>query len=273
MSGGISLKALLFGALTLMVCVSTASAHEHNPWLELSTDTRSQLGPLLTYWHQGAMLSDPTFAEWYYKQYCPQNNPAEKHNGQSCADPKGVYAEYRYNSLTLEQRLSVNCVVGKIISTLGSVPHYLGRIAVIGIGGTLEFETNYSEELIKSLKTAGFKDIAGTSFGHEWGLRSTHSGAQLHWFKPKGTTWINAHIDLENPTSWNIVKSVSHYVNDKIQWKLTHSNAKILSLVSNDVCKLGITDLVAVTGKTIEGIPSEFTAILDKDNNGKKSCP
>jgi hypothetical protein len=167
-----------------------------NPWQTLTTDVQEDLAEALRasphVWDQGR------FDPWYRKYY-----PG------SDVERDDVYPEWRFNEglPTPDERNSLLCLYAKLKAD--GIWDQVKSIDWVGTTAVMLFwAVDGQENLQTFLKGLNFSDRMIAKHGDDnrtkkrwaWGLRSMHSGPQLH-FRGPGTPGlsINVHIDLHTP--------------------------------------------------------------------------
>ena len=189
-----------------------ASGDPNNPWQSLSESTREGIRPFLFSPADPAkkIADDTGFQAWYQKLYSVPGS----------AKPEDVYPEYRYNALSLPERVASACVFSQVKKDfLDTLTHPVIGTASIVYGdqqGALIAYVSDPTALQADLKNAGFtgdycagpKDPQINIYCGEggppkvWGLRSNVHGQALHWYQTAQMVkdhQVSVHIDYYNP--------------------------------------------------------------------------
>ncbi|MGZ3687644.1 MAG: hypothetical protein ACXWP5_00500 [Bdellovibrionota bacterium] len=260
--------------LSAMIAVIVAAEHSHasvslvgdNPWKTLSAEVRAPLEKLLP--RDADPLADADFAAWYTRYYCPKD-----HEASYCMPPRSVFAEFRYNSLELSERVSLACVIDRLRSDIPGFPESvagLGRIDWVGGHAEVDFEMTGADSddwetsaamvrnfLIDKRLPNGRAEYTkgnGADWKKEWGLRMATPGPGLHIERRHAdSSTINVHIDLMNPgaesqesggsQTYNLTLGAVHYLHDQT-WRGRFYTPSAILEASTNRCGVGMGDLL-----------------------------
>jgi hypothetical protein len=277
----------------------------HNPWLELSDETREGLRPFMGPADVSQPLSsDTNFESWYHTYY----------HGNA-ADQALKYPEYKYTHMTVPERVSSACVFLQIkkdfLDKLETPLQLKASVTYADAQGAVIAKISDAKALQTALKKAHFgpdfcagpKDPKPYIYCGEggppkvWGLRGQVHGQTLHWYQTAQMVLdkeISVHIDYFNPgqeakfsslppskrvidenihvPDQNIDRAFTHVFKDLVKWDdrnmVTEMNAQA------NYCGIGATDVAMAQSETEDAPPeSKWTKLLIQLNRWKSFCP
>ena len=169
-----------------------------------------------------------------------------------------VYPEYNYDRGSLDQRISLACVVSRVLREPRLLDH-LGPMTSFGTGGAIEFRLRASEVALQlDLERLGYGQWFLSDFNKRWGMRHERIGAELHWYSPEPGV-VNVHIDLNNPgrslprdssrvadLARNISAGIRHHREDLTKRTLTHTPSALVAASLPEACGIGPSDRARV---------------------------
>lgn len=221
------LTTILFSLSFVGVALAEISPPSKNPWDQLPPNYQFDLrAPLNNLRHHARR--DAAYTAWLKKYFFASGGTP------TAAQKDGLFHIYYFNNvLSRTERNSLILLYAKIAKEgLWSI---VKTVKWAGNGVAMLFESHTSQAALQAfLKNKEYGDWWFASKGNPWGMRSRFRGTQLHF---RGGTFVNAHIDLNNPGDpptgaptgalAEILGAIKHYEADFREREKTHTNAAV----------------------------------------------